>query len=208
MKPVAIAILSVVTIVLLGGLALGGIIGYNIITDGGNSADDTPAPETTTSNDPTPTATDPVTNCFDSPPTVGDDPGTTETTINTRPVTSTAIEHRLSNSLLTASNDEIQTTSVNENLSVLARQHAQATAGGQQYEYTIAESCELNTQHVDVLTEDITSPSSASVADSLQNEFTAGELDAIQADHEAVGIGVYLNNGEIHVTVATLTRSN
>lgn len=206
MKPLAKIIIAGALIVFLTGAVIVGAIVTNAM--GGETVDDTPDDIQEPTPEPTPTATaDPVEQCLTPVPAVGDGPGTTDLKINDRPVQSDAVENRLSDSLLTSNTDEFQNTDVNENMSVVARQHAEAAAGGNTYDYTVADGCELNTMSATVLDSDISSPSSASIADSLQSELTTADLETIRADHDAVGIGVYMSNGVIHMSVVTLDHN-
>jgi len=199
----------IATTVIAGLIVTGGVLGGLFLIFGGNDQPENSGPNPAATPEPTPTPTpDPVTACLDPTPTTGDGPGTTATTINDRPVESGAIEARFSSTLASSEEERVGRVQVNENLSVVARQHAQATAGGQEDNYALADSCELNTVHATILEDNIDTPTSPVIADTLYSEFTSQELSQIRADHDAVGIGVYISNGEIHITIATLDTSN
>lgn len=208
MKPLAKLMISGILVLFVVG---GGVLGL-VITNamsGGDSVDDGPAPEQATpeNDEPTPTG-DPVETCLNPTPAAGDGPGATEVSIDDRAITSDAIETQFSESVYPPNPNTGERTTIDTNLSVLARQHAEATAGGNTYDYSVSNDCTLNTVHTDVLTDDVGYPSAGVVANALETKFSDSELDSIQADHDAVGVGAYLDNGEIHITVATLDTSN
>jgi len=55
---------------------------------------------------------------------------------------------------------------------------------------------------------DVGAATSAAIADTLTTEFDANELEQIRGEHDAIGIGVYIADSEIHVSVVSLDSSS
>lgn len=203
MKPLAMIIVGGGVLLLITGTALGALVVSNMMDNSVESDENTDAPP---EREPTPTsATNPTEECLTPTPTVGDGPGTTETTVGERTISSDTIESRFATAAL-QQEDTVQPVTLHTELSVVARQHSQASAGGNTYEYTVKDGCEFNTVHTTILNDNTNSQSALGIADALRDELSSSDIESIREDHDAVGVGVYLDNGEMHLTVATLNR--
>lgn len=206
MKARTIAVLLLGVVLVLSASVVGGA--YLLFNDSGtpNDGTTTPAPNTPA---PTPTATpDAVEACLTPAPTDSDSPATTTITIDDRTFNSDDLETSTEGVLVEQLSTQQNPVEMHDTLSVVARQHAEATAGGNEYDYTVADNCELNTMHTTILSSDVGRATPSVIGQTLVSSLSSEELSQIGADHDAVAAGVYLTNGEIHLSVVTLDRTN